>query len=65
MRVRILSGNLTGCVQDVPQVEGEVMVATGFAEPVAIVDEGPALAVSEAVDESPDSTPDTEPTPDA
>lgn len=32
MRVRILSGNGTGSVVDVPQVEGECLVTTGFAE---------------------------------
>lgn len=33
MKLRILSGNLAGCIQDnVPQIEGEVMVATGYAE---------------------------------
>lgn len=32
MRIRILSGNQMGCVQDFPQIEGEVLVATGFGE---------------------------------
>jgi hypothetical protein len=37
MRVRILSGNTAGGEQDVPDVEGEVMLATGYAERVTDV----------------------------
>lgn len=32
MRVRFLSGNLAGCEQDLPQVDAEVAIATGYAE---------------------------------
>jgi hypothetical protein len=32
MRVRILSGHLAGCEQDLPQVDAEVAIATGYAE---------------------------------
>jgi hypothetical protein len=32
MRVRILSGHRAGCEQDLPQVEAEVAIATGYAE---------------------------------
>jgi hypothetical protein len=32
MRVRYLSGHLAGCEQDLPQVEAEVAIATGYAE---------------------------------
>lgn len=34
MRVRFLSGNQAGGEQDVPEVEGECLLATGFAERV-------------------------------
>jgi hypothetical protein len=42
MRVKILSGNQAGCVGDFPQVEGEVLIATGYGELVA---EEPPVAV--------------------
>ena len=36
MRVRILSGNQAGQVQDVGEVQGEVMIQTGYAERVVV-----------------------------
>jgi hypothetical protein len=55
MRVRILSGNYAGCVRDVPQVEGECLLATGFAElaPPVAVEPPPAPVDSAPVDEPP------------
>jgi hypothetical protein len=44
MKVKIVSGNQAGLVQDLPQVEAEVAVATGYA--VAVTEEiGPAEVV--------------------
>lgn len=53
MRVRFLSGNLAGCEQDLPRVEAEVAIATGYAE--AAPEPPPAdLAVADAqADETP------------
>jgi hypothetical protein len=58
MRVRILSGHLSGQVLDLPQAEAEVNLATGFAErapdEVPVVDV-PAIArpYPPAVDDAP------------
>ena len=52
MRVRYLSGNLAGQVDDLPQPEAENAVATGFAE--AAPEDAPAPASFEpdtAIDE--------------
>lgn len=51
MRVKILSGNAAGGIQDVPPVEAEVLIATGFAELVA---DDPAAAAA-----SPEPAPNT------
>jgi len=34
MKVRILSGNQTGAIQEVPKAEAEALISTGFAEAV-------------------------------
>lgn len=34
MKVRILSGNLAGTIQDLPQLDAEVAIQTGYAEAV-------------------------------
>jgi hypothetical protein len=39
MRVEIISGNEAGVVKDLPQIEAEVAISTGYAKPVY---EGPA-----------------------
>jgi hypothetical protein len=56
MRVRILSGHRAGCEQDLPQVEAEVAIATGYAE----------LAPDAPTEDPPPADPSTEdpPTPD-
>jgi hypothetical protein len=60
MRVRILSGNLTGQIVDQPQSEAESNIATGFAvahtEPVVIV-----VPVTEYEDEPHENVDDHEP----
>jgi hypothetical protein len=62
MRVRILSGHRAGCEQDLPQVEAEVAIATGYAE---LAPESPAVEDAPAPD-PPSVDPSTEdpPTPD-
>jgi translation initiation factor 2 gamma subunit (eIF-2gamma) len=51
MRVKIISGNQAGTVQDLPQVEAEVAISTGYAERVVELD-GPRLVeVAAATDE--------------
>ena len=45
MRVRILSGNQAGEIQEVGEVEGEHMIHFGFAEAA-----GPAAVLEPAVD---------------
>jgi hypothetical protein len=32
MRVRYLSGNAAGCEEDLPQIEAEAAIVTGYAE---------------------------------
>jgi hypothetical protein len=67
MRVRILSGHLAGCEQDLPQVEAEVAIATGYAElapePRAVE---PATVEDAPAEDPPPVDPSTEdpPTPD-
>lgn len=57
MRVRILSGHLSGQVVDLPQAEAEVNLATGFAErapdEVPVVDVPAIAPVPPAVDDAP------------
>jgi hypothetical protein len=56
MRVRILSGNAAGGEQDLPQIEAEAAIATGYAEAA------PELPPSEpALDEAPADPPSDEP----
>lgn len=43
MRVRILSGNAAGCEQDLPQIEAETAIATGYAEAVVVDPADPAI----------------------
>jgi hypothetical protein len=52
MRVRLLSGHAAGICAEVPQTEGEVLIATGFAAAaldavVGPLPEQPAAAVAE------------------
>lgn len=51
MRVRILQGKQTGEVQEVCQSEGENLLTTGFAEPVADA-EGASLADPDKSDDA-------------
>jgi hypothetical protein len=53
MRVRILSGNLAGCEQDLPQIEAEVAIATGYAE----LAPEPRAAEPAAVEDAPTTDP--------
>lgn len=50
MRVRILSGQHAGGIQELSQVEGEVAVATGYGE--SVVDDAPSAAASPAPEPS-------------
>jgi hypothetical protein len=46
MKVEIMSGNDTGVVKDLPQVEAEIAIQTGFAKKFEAVE---ATVVSETV----------------
>jgi hypothetical protein len=54
MRIRLLSGDDTGSVKDVPQAEGERLVASGLAEMVPYKS-SPAEEETVSVDEVNDS----------
>jgi hypothetical protein len=51
MKVRIKSGNETGAVKDLPQIEAENALATGFAE---LVDEKDQAELDKKVSGAPD-----------
>jgi hypothetical protein len=58
MRVKILSGNAAGSIQDVPQVEADVLIATGFGE---LVTDEPTPDAIRPVTAMPDPDGDAEP----
>jgi hypothetical protein len=66
MRVRILSGHRAGCEQDLPQVEAEVAIATGYAELAPEPRVEPATVEDAPAEDPPPADPSTEdpPTPD-
>jgi hypothetical protein len=51
MKVRILSGNQTGAVVEMPVKEAEANIATGYAE--AVIEEAPSVSEPEPEPEPP------------
>jgi hypothetical protein len=55
MKIRILSGNDTGSIRDVPQTEAENAISTGYAELVDPKKDQPALDLKKADVPDPDA----------
>lgn len=57
MRVKYLSGKLTGHIEDLPLIEAQAAIATGFAEQVPDPEPEPVVAEPEPAPVASKSTP--------